>query len=339
MTALRAEPSPRRRSRGFASTFAAAASLAAFLAAPAFGSPAAAPGIAPLAVWPETASPGDALVVAVGLADGEAPPEVELRGRSGGRLAAAASFAYAEAAGLRIAVALLAVPMEALPGAGRVQLAGRPENGRPVAIGARAFAGEEILLDAANSALRSIESPRRTAETATLAAILDRTDPGALWAESRFQPPVDSPRRTAAYGDRRIYRYADGKTETTRHNGVDFGVPTGTQVRAAARGRIALAADRLITGRTVVIEHLPGVYTLYYHLSRLEVAAGDLVSAGQAIGLSGASGLATGPHLHWELRISSVAADPDGPVAAALLDKAEVISRMTGQYGRLPEGR
>jgi murein DD-endopeptidase MepM/ murein hydrolase activator NlpD len=72
-----------------------------------------------------------------------------------------------------------------------------------------------------------------------------------------------------------------------------------------------MAEDRIVTGLTVVIEHLPGVYTIYMHLSRMAVSVGDLVERSATIGLLGATGLATGPHLHWELRVLGVASDPE----------------------------
>ncbi|MEE0353111.1 MAG: M23 family metallopeptidase, partial [Treponema sp.] len=65
------------------------------------------------------------------------------------------------------------------------------------------------------------------------------------------------------------------------------------------------------TGWSVVIEHLPGLYSLYYHMSQLKVKEGDIVKPGQVIGFSGSTGLATGPHLHWEMRLNMEAVNPD----------------------------
>ena len=81
-----------------------------------------------------------------------------------------------------------------------------------------------------------------------------------------------------------------------------------------------MASERIITGFTVVIEHLPGLYSLYYHLDSLSVREGQRVSQGDRIGTVGSTGLATGPHLHWEVRSAGVAVDPDLLVKRSLID-------------------
>ena len=91
-------------------------------------------------------------------------------------------------------------------------------------------------------------------------------------------------------------------------------------VVAAGAGTVVMARFRIITGLTVVIEHLPAVYSLYYHLSRLNVAVGERVEPGTALGTVGSTGLATGPHLHWEVRAAGVAVDPDVLVTTPLVD-------------------
>jgi murein DD-endopeptidase MepM/ murein hydrolase activator NlpD len=82
-------------------------------------------------------------------------------------------------------------------------------------------------------------------------------------------------------------------------------------VFAAGAGRVALAENRISTGWSVVIEHLPGLYSLYYHMDSLAVKAGQMVKQGEEIGKSGATGLATGPHLHWEMRLNGSPVNPD----------------------------
>lgn len=94
------------------------------------------------------------------------------------------------------------------------------------------------------------------------------------------------------------------------HNGVDFAAPTGTLIWAASDGRVTFAGTRGGYGKTVIIEHRSGVQTLYAHLSRISVRSGQSVVQGQVLGLVGSTGLATGPHLHYEVRIAGRAHDP-----------------------------
>ena len=72
-----------------------------------------------------------------------------------------------------------------------------------------------------------------------------------------------------------------------------------------------MAEDRISTGWSVCIEHLPGLYSIFYHMSELKGEKGQTVNTGDLIGLSGATGLATGPHLHWEVRLNWEAVSPD----------------------------
>ena len=95
------------------------------------------------------------------------------------------------------------------------------------------------------------------------------------------------------------------------HTGVDFPAPAGTAVRAARGGRVAFAGwNSGGYGQLIVIDHGSGVTSWYAHLSRLDVAAGQPVAAGSLIGRVGATGHATGPHLHFEVRLRDAATDP-----------------------------
>jgi murein DD-endopeptidase MepM/ murein hydrolase activator NlpD len=100
------------------------------------------------------------------------------------------------------------------------------------------------------------------------------------------------------------------------HTGIDLGVPLGTPVGAAADGVVVLAGTNEVDGRPVgygtyvVVAHGGGVYTLYAHLSKLDVVAGQRVRAGELLGLSGSTGNSTGPHLHFEVRLGSDPVDP-----------------------------
>lgn len=86
------------------------------------------------------------------------------------------------------------------------------------------------------------------------------------------------------------------------HRGVDISVPTGTPVRAMAPGRVAFAGTMRGYGKVITVDHAGGVRTVYAHLSDIHVTAGQQLAGRPVIGLSGATGYATGPHLHFEIQ-------------------------------------
>ena len=181
----------------------------------------------------------------------------------------------------------------------------------PFGIQKKQFVSERIVLDARNTGIRKDTSPERRAQIEKLNAVLATVTPQDVYTLKPFTIPLGSKRRTSGFGDRRVFEYTDKKTSTSLHYGIDYGVPTGTPVKACAEGKVVLAESRISTGWSVVIEHLPGLYSLYYHLDSLGVHEGQYVKQGERIGLSGATGLATGPHLHWEIRLNMEAVNPE----------------------------
>ncbi|MEV0910746.1 M23 family metallopeptidase [Streptomyces hokutonensis] len=111
------------------------------------------------------------------------------------------------------------------------------------------------------------------------------------------------------------YRVAGSMWSSGYHTGVDFVVPTGTTVKAVAAGTVVSAAYDGAYGNEVVIRHADGEYSQYAHMSQLSVSAGQTVTEGQQIGLSGATGNVTGPHLHFEIRTTPYYGSDVDPVA------------------------
>jgi murein DD-endopeptidase MepM/ murein hydrolase activator NlpD len=216
---------------------------------------------------------------------------------------------------------LLSAPVDAALGEATMSVFG-PDGqtlaGARFAIVDRTFVKEDLRLDAALTALRVDSDPVKAEQAVRYQAILATVNPEAGYLVGGFVRPVASQRQTSMFGMRRRYLYSDGSVDVTMHNGIDYGCPTGTPVVAAAAGRVVLAEDRIVTGKTIVIEHLPGTYTIYMHMSSLAVSAGALVGRGDLIGAVGMTGLATGPHLHWEFRVMGVACDPEALIG---LDK------------------
>lgn len=181
----------------------------------------------------------------------------------------------------------------------------------PVTFENRTFNSETVELDAANTAIKTDNSPERAAQITKLNTILETSIQQDVFALKPFVSPTTSTRYTAYFGDRRVYAYSNGKSSTSLHYGNDYGVPTGTEVRSCAEGKVVMAENRISTGWSIVIEHLPGLYSLYYHLDSMNVKEGDMVKSGDLIGKSGSTGLATGPHLHWEMRLNMCAVRPE----------------------------
>ena len=181
----------------------------------------------------------------------------------------------------------------------------------PLQFKERTFFEEVIELNESNTAIKTDNSPLRTAQIEKLNNILFSIIPSDVYSLSKMQSPTTSERYTAYFGDRRKYVYVNGKSSTSLHYGNDYGVPTGTLVSACSAGKVVMAENRISTGWSIVVEHLPGLYSLYYHLSEMSVKEGDFVKAGDLLGKSGSTGLATGPHLHWEMRLNGAAVRPE----------------------------
>jgi len=181
----------------------------------------------------------------------------------------------------------------------------------PLVVEARAFPSEDIALDMANTTLRSVPDPKKTEEALSIQAIYARVDQHGLWATLPFVSPVGEARRSAGFGDRRRFLYASGGSDSTWHSGIDFAVPVGTPVHAPGAGKVVFSGMRIVTGYTMVIEHAPGLYSVLMHLSKGLAPEGSLVKRDEVVAYSGVTGLATGPHLHWEVRAGEVPVDPD----------------------------
>jgi len=278
------------------------------------------------AVIPDSPRPGEPLTIGF---DGTA--KEALLFVNGKEVAKAKTFPVpAEGNKRGFTAALLAVPSTVTPGDALIRL--NNDKGAvvceiPLTIATRDFRSETIQLTPALTSLVSEPDPQKTAESNRLWQILITTG-NQVYHSGTFVLPVTATRRTSQFGTRRINEYADGRKVTSIHAGVDFGIPTGTQVSACGAGKVILSRMRVLTGNSIIIEHAPGVYSIYYHLDSVIAKEDAMVKAGEVIGLSGSTGFSTGPHLHWELRVSTENTDPDIFVTRPVLDKDLIISRI-----------
>jgi murein DD-endopeptidase MepM/ murein hydrolase activator NlpD len=128
-----------------------------------------------------------------------------------------------------------------------------------------------------------------------------------LWEGPIGYPLQGELRITAPFGQRRSY---GGGPVSSYHTGQDYGADTGTPVLAPITGTVVLAERLQVRGGAVILDHGLGVFTGFWHLSEIQVEVGQVVGRGQVVGLVGNTGLSTGPHLHWEMRVHGVPVDP-----------------------------
>ena len=147
---------------------------------------------------------------------------------------------------------------------------------------------------------------RIRAEQARVARVRERDDPRVDFG-GPFLRPLEG-RTSGVYGSQRILN----GTPKDPHYGLDIAAPTGTPFVAPAGGIVTFADPGLyLTGGTVVLDHGHGVSSVFIHLSRIDVAVGQRIERGERIGAVGATGRASGPHLHWGMNWFDVRVDPE----------------------------
>jgi murein DD-endopeptidase MepM/ murein hydrolase activator NlpD len=145
---------------------------------------------------------------------------------------------------------------------------------------------------------------RITTEAEFLVAVYSSSSADAEW-RGGFVRPVPG-KANSSFGTRSVF---NGEPRNP-HAGTDFLSGTGTPIHAPAGGRIVAARDLFFSGNTIVIDHGGGVFSMLAHLSRIDVHEGQNVGKADIVGLVGATGRVTGPHLHWALRIGTARIDP-----------------------------
>ncbi len=166
------------------------------------------------------------------------------------------------------------------------------------------FAVEHLKLPKDKVDLDEKSTARWKAEQQLVREALAENSRLKLW-RSNFVEPV-SGKRTGIFGSVRIM---NGQARNP-HNGEDIGAPMGADVATTNDGIVRITVDHIFSGKGVFVDHGLGFYTMYFHLSEILVKDGDLVTAGQIIGKVGATGRATGPHLHWGVKLNGARVNP-----------------------------
>ena len=205
--------------------------------------------------------------------------------------------------------AVWAPDMDAAPGPRGLTIAAGDALGNRIQITATLtvttynFPSENIVLPPDRAELLA---PAITeAEIKRLDGVFAVVTPESLWS-GVFTMPVQA-NTSSAFGTRRSY---NSGPLGSGHSGWDLDAAAGTPVLAPARGRVVLAEALQVRGNAVIVDHGLGVYSAYYHLSEIRVRVGQIVAAGEVLGKVGNTGLSTGPHLHWEMRVGGVAVEP-----------------------------
>jgi murein DD-endopeptidase MepM/ murein hydrolase activator NlpD len=175
----------------------------------------------------------------------------------------------------------------------------------PVAVVAGDYASQQIVIDDATASAMTPEAVQ--SERERVVELWSQVSQDLLWS-GPFARPIDPLyATTSSFGTRRTYSVSD---IGNFHAGQDYGAPEGASVTAPAAGVVVLAEPLVVRGNAVILDHGRGIFTGYWHLSELQVEPGQVVTPGDVLGLVGNTGLSTGAHLHWELRINGVAVDP-----------------------------
>jgi hypothetical protein len=206
---------------------------------------------------------------------------------------------------------LLGVDLDTKPGEHKTEVLFTMEDGRidkrdaVVKVVSKKYPTTELKVAEKYVELSKADLARANRESKETEGIYAVVSNEVLWDEPFRIPIAEDPTGTN-FGHRRIF---NGEPRAP-HAGADLKATTGTPIHATNKGRVVLAKNLFFTGNTVILDHGLGIYSLYAHLSRIDVKKGDLVKNDQVVGLAGATGRVTGPHLHWGLRVQGARVDP-----------------------------
>jgi len=243
----------------------------------------------------ESRVPGGIAILDLGLAD-DPPGSVVFNGHGAPVLKNGASW-----------VAIVGIPLDTKPGKHAAMLESSQGDARKLefTVADKKYAEQRLKVanqrhvEPSKEDLERIGRERKRIDAALGNYAADRTPQFVM------RPPVDG-RRSSSFGLRRFFN----DQPRNPHTGMDIAAPTGTPILSPAMGVVTDTGDYFFNGNTVFVDHGQGVVTMYCHLSRIDVQPGDEVATGTPLGLVGATGRVTGPHLHWGVAVNRAMVDP-----------------------------
>ncbi|MEG7362574.1 peptidoglycan DD-metalloendopeptidase family protein [Pseudomonas citronellolis] len=203
-------------------------------------------------------------------------------------------------------IAVVGIPLSVKPGQQQLQVkqAGASRS-LPFQVGSKHYREQRITLKNTRQVNPLPEDLKRiNRELAEQTAAYRSFSPGTpsnLVLDKPVNGPLSSP-----FGLRRFF---NGE-ERNPHSGLDFAVPAGTPIKAPAAGKVILIGNYFFNGNTVFVDHGQGFISMFCHMSKIDVKLGDQVPRGGVVGRVGATGRATGPHMHWNVSLNDARVDP-----------------------------
>jgi murein DD-endopeptidase MepM/ murein hydrolase activator NlpD len=204
-------------------------------------------------------------------------------------------------------LAVVGIPLAASPGRATVSIVGADGRSRTrsYAVQPKQYPTQALTVEPKHVDLSPQDLKRYQREQVELDRILDTWSEDAP-ATLALASPVDGT-RSSSFGSRRVFN----KQARNPHSGMDIAAPAGTPVLAPAAGTVIGVGEYFFNGNTVIVDHGMGLITLHCHLSRIDVALGKQLATGAQIGLVGATGRVTGPHLHFGVMLNRAWVDPE----------------------------
>jgi len=205
---------------------------------------------------------------------------------------------------------LVGIDLDTKPGRYAVEVSGLDADGKavtvehPLVVASRRFPTRALTVEEKYVSPPPAVLARIQNESEKVRAIFGAVSPERYWTGPFVLPVPGAP--VSGFGTRSVY---NGQPRQP-HTGTDFAGAIGTPIKAPNAGKVVLAANLYFSGNTIILDHGQGLYSYFGHLSAFSTNEGDMVAAGDVVGKVGATGLVTGPHLHWSVRLAGTRVDP-----------------------------